>query len=69
MRKRAGIDNVAARRQVSAPNLATRIGNRERARRAVYATFAIAMLVGIYIAVAATGIIPRITPVSALAQG
>jgi hypothetical protein len=36
---------------------------------AVYTTFAIAMLVGIYIAVAATGIIPRIAPVSALAQG
>lgn len=48
---------------------ATRIGNRARTRRAVYASFAIAMLVGIYIAVAATGIIPRIAPVSALAQG
>jgi len=47
---------------------ATRAGHRERTRRAVYATFAVAMLAGVYIAVAATGIIPQITPASALAQ-
>ena len=48
---------------------ATRLGNRERTRRAVYATFAIAILVGVYIAVAGTGLVPSIAPKSTLTQG
>ena len=48
---------------------ATRAGNpKNRTRLAVYATFGIAMLVGVYIAVAGTGIVPRIAPVSAPTQ-
>ena len=49
---------------------ATRRGQpRERTRRAVHATFAIAMLVGVYVAMAGTGLIPRIAPVAPLTQG
>jgi hypothetical protein len=49
---------------------ATRRGQpRERTRRAVHATFAIAMLVGVYVAIAGTGLIPRIAPVAPLTQG
>jgi len=43
--------------------------SQERTRRAVRASFAIAMVVGVYIAVAATGLVPRLAPVAPLAQG
>ena len=49
---------------------ATRPGKpQERTRRAVLASLAIAMVVGVYIAVAATGLVPRLAPAGPLAQG
>ena len=49
---------------------ATRAGSgRDRTRHSVHATFAIAMVVGVYIALAGTGLVPKISPVSPPAQG
>lgn len=48
---------------------ATRDGDaKERTRRAVRATFAIAMVAGIYVALAGSGLVPGLSRVSALAQ-
>jgi len=47
---------------------ATRSANREQTRRAVHATFAIALVVGLYIAIAGAGLISQMVPAAPLAQ-